>query len=245
MIKSFCRYELRTTDVDAARRFYADVLDHNFVSTVPSEEPSMLAIWPLHEQARARGAPAHWLGSIGVGNLEESVQQLVELGAEPLGPMQLRGADGIAFAILRDPVGALIALREESRSCLHSPVAWHHLHTRNLEKAWTTYADLFGWTRERSELLTEFEGRRLSFAYDQAGVNAGSMADVTQRPEVHVHWMYFFRVVDINAASAKVLAHGGRVIGSASTLANGDVIWPCEDAQGAAFGLYQRRVHDV
>ncbi len=50
-------------------------------SNLPSDgtsETSVLEAWPLHEQARARGAPPHWLGHIAVASVDESVSRLVE-----------------------------------------------------------------------------------------------------------------------------------------------------------------------
>src|SRR6185295_17780185 len=63
-IHTFARYDLRTTDPGAAR----------------------LAVWQLHEQARARGAPAHWLGNVGVTDVDATLRRWLALGAEPLGP---------------------------------------------------------------------------------------------------------------------------------------------------------------
>src|SRR4051812_10288704 len=131
MTSAFCRYDLRTTDPDAARSFYSDVVGLDF-----TEEGSVLAVWPLHEEARARGVPPHWLGQIGVTDLASTVQRLLASGSQLLGPPLLRGADGEAFAVLRDPCEAVVAVRETSRRARREPVAWHQLHTRDLERSW-------------------------------------------------------------------------------------------------------------
>jgi hypothetical protein len=78
MTTRFCRYELRTTDGEAAGRFYAELFGH-----------ARAIVWPLHEQARARGVTPHWLGSIGVEDLqrlERASEELVKRGATVLGP---------------------------------------------------------------------------------------------------------------------------------------------------------------
>jgi predicted enzyme related to lactoylglutathione lyase len=239
MSGQFCRYDLRTTDVDAARLFYAAVVGLDLDAKPSSDEPPMLAVWPLHEQALARGAPAHWLGSIGVGDVDATVRRLLALGGAPLGPLQVRAADGVPFATLRDPGGAVVAVRGDARSPVQAPVAWHQLHTRDLERAWAVYSEVFGWTIEQTVAAADLEGGHRMFAWGGAGVSHGSMANTAQWPGVHVHWMYYFRVADLDAAAAQVQEHGGLVVGSASTLPNGSRVWPCEDAQGAAFGLYQ------
>src|SRR4051812_4413617 len=109
----FCRYDLRTTDPDAAKRFYAAIGLAFDAPTLP-DEPESIGVWLLHEQARARGAPAHWLGSIAVADVEATTRRLTEAGSEPLG-LLLRAQDGTRFATLRDPNGAVVAIRETGR----------------------------------------------------------------------------------------------------------------------------------
>src|SRR6187551_757937 len=109
----FCRYDLRTTDPDAARRFYEGTLGLSFEAP-PAEEAASLALWPLHEQARARGVPSHWLGSVAVDDVEASSQRMLARGSEALSPL-LRPADGSAYAVVRDPSGAILALRSGAR----------------------------------------------------------------------------------------------------------------------------------
>src|SRR3954468_24757547 len=99
---TFFRYDLRTTDPDAARAFYANVAGIDF-ATSPE-----LGLWPLHEQARARGAPAHWLGHIAVDDVDREVARFVAEGAERLGPT-VRTGDGATYAALRDPLGSVIS----------------------------------------------------------------------------------------------------------------------------------------
>src|SRR5262245_20144058 len=102
----FYRYELRTTDMNAARAFYTDVLGSELWG-------SDVCLAPLPEHAAARGVPANWLGHIGVRDVEETAGRVVALGGQPLGPMQ-RSADGSPYAVLRDPFGSVMALSKET-----------------------------------------------------------------------------------------------------------------------------------
>jgi uncharacterized protein len=231
------RYDLRTTDPDAARRFYGAAVGLDFAAPSPEGEPEMLAVWPLHEQARARGAPAHWLGNIGVSDIEAMARQWVDLGSEPLGPVQ-RPPRGAPFAVFRDPLGAVIALREGTRRPSRSPVAWHQLHARDVARAWTFYSDLFGWSHTETADMPDLEGGHRIFAWEDGGRPVGSMANTARWPGVHVHWLFYFSVADLDDAVAKVRANGGNAQ-EAVVLPNGSRIAPCEDPQGAAFGLLQ------
>jgi predicted enzyme related to lactoylglutathione lyase len=237
MTSMFCRYDLRTTDPDAAQAFYSDVVGLDLTPGPSQDEPSMLAVWLLHEQARARGAPAHWLGQLGVGDLDATVRRLVELGGERLGPT-VQAKDGTAYATLRDPGGAVVAVRASTEKPRGAPVAWHQLHTRDLDRAWAAYSELFGWTHTETLDVADVGGRLRMFAWDDSGKSVGGMANTARAPEVHAHWLYFFPVADLDGRVAKVRAKGGRV-GKLAVLPNGDRIAPCGDPQGAAFGLLQ------
>jgi predicted enzyme related to lactoylglutathione lyase len=239
----FERYELRTTDLNAARAFYTDVFGLQFWR-------AELSIVALPERAAAQGAPAHWLGHIGVRDVERTVGEMVALGGQQLGPMHRRG-DGSPAAVLRDPFGAVLAISDiapalrgraisisDQTSAVHGDaVAWHLSCTRDHERAFAAYAALFGWSA--TELLDRGElGWHQHFAWDESRRTVGSMSDGARLPHVHPQWLFFFPVDDIAAAVARVRAHGGLVVDTMQT-ASGDLVAPCDDAQGAAFGLYQ------
>lgn len=233
---SFCRYDLRTTDPDSARLFYSAVLGPGFVEG-RSGEPAAIGIWLLHERARARGAPAHWLGHIRVGDVEASARRLLDLGSEALGPSVL-APDGAHYATMRDPLGAVISVRSGTPAPRRSPVAWHQLHTRDLERSWSTYADLFGWRRTATLDVADPEGGHRIFAWDR-DESVGSMANTARWPGVHPHWLFYFEVPNLDEALASVQAHGGRVIARPDWILDGRRLAPCDDPQGAAFGLLQ------
>src|SRR4051812_46627735 len=94
----FSRFELRTTDVNGARAFYAKVFGHNRAT-----------IWPLHEQALALGASPHWLGSIGVDDADRAAEAFVARGAMQLGPPRAT-PEGGRGVVLRDPGGAVVGV---------------------------------------------------------------------------------------------------------------------------------------
>src|SRR5215471_3099918 len=115
----FCRFQLRTTDVAAARAFYAAVLGNGGADIVP-----------LPDEARARGARPHWLGHLGVDDVKTAAGAFVERGATRLGPTR-PGAGGGEVAILRDPGGAVVALATTPPASAAAPadIVWHSLNT--------------------------------------------------------------------------------------------------------------------
>ena len=211
----FVRYQLRTTDVPAARAFYTKLL---------GEEPDLT---PLPAQALARGARSHWLGHLGVTDVERTAQAFVERGATRLGPQ------GDA-AVLRDPGGAIVALAKGSEPS-SSHVSWHALNTLDVTLASETYRALFGWELRAPIDLAE-HGLLHPFAFEAGGPLQGSIVDAARRPGIHPHWLFHFSVPSLEAALAHVRDAGGLVIGP-FTLPDGGRVAVCDDPQGTAFAL--------
>jgi predicted enzyme related to lactoylglutathione lyase len=226
MTTKFCRFDLRTTDADAARKFYASVLGHD-----------RSVIWPLHEQALANGARPHWLGSIGVEDVERVSAAFVERGATRLGPTR-PSSDGGQMAVLRDPGGALMAIATPPVANTQIDVVWHALNTNDAARATTSYRELFGWAlNDRIELGAQ--GSFQEFAWEAGGASVGVIGDVAGRPGVHPQWLFFFDVEALEPSIAKVRALGGIAL-EPIALPNGQIICVCDDPQGAAFALRSR-----
>ena len=230
MVK-FSRYELRTTDAEAARSFYAKVLGHD-----------RAIVWPLHEQALARGAQPHWLGSVvaeDVEAVERTAAAFVTRGATPLGPTRPTSYGGKA-AVLRDPGGAIFAVATPPPDNLETgvEVLWHVLNTKDVASAATNYRDLFGWeVSDRIEKVANVAFRQ--FAWGEGGLSVGAFADIAGRPGVHPHWLFFFEVDSLDAAIAAARAGGGLVLDPV-VAPSGERVCVCDDPQGAAFGFRER-----
>lgn len=231
----FFRYVLRTTDLAAARAFYAGAIGLELPDGMSSD--SALEAWPLHERAIARGAPPHWLGQLAVDDVDRMLGRLIALGSEALGPA-VQGRDGAPFATLRDPFGAVIGIRARGARTVEAPIVWHQLHTRDVDGAWALYRDLFGWTHERTVDVPELEGGYRLFAWNESGAPVGAMGNTARWPGVHTHWLFFLPTADIDAAAARVRALGGTAM-EPVTLPDGMRLVACEDPQRAAFGLAQ------
>jgi predicted enzyme related to lactoylglutathione lyase len=196
-----------------------------------------VSVVPLPARAAAAGAPAHWLGHIGIADVEGTAARVVAAGGQQLGPLQ-RAADGSPIASLRDPFGAVIALSAEGALASHSAVAWRVSHSHDHDRAFAFYSALFGWAAtERLELGPEMGSQQL-FAWDESARSAGSMANTAHLPHIHPHWLFMFVVDDLEASLAIVRVRGGLTLPVYAT-ARGDRVAACDDAQGAAFGLLQ------
>jgi len=228
----FCRVELRTTDVNAARAFYATLFGHD-----------RAAIWLLHEQARARGAVPHWLGHINVGDtarLAAVTNEFVTRGAVQLGPA-LATDDRGHFTVLRDPGGAIVALAAPPQpgSAPVLEVAWSVLNTNNVAVARANYRALYGWDIAESATVGPHGAYHEFSSSAAASARVGALADIAGRPGVHAHWLHFFRTESLDDAVAATRRAGGTAL-DLTPGPSGARIAVCEDPQGAAFGLIER-----
>ncbi len=220
--------QLRTTDIDGARSFYARVLGTDAV-----------VIAPLPPQAVARGARPHWLGYIDVPDLDRALAAFVARGATPLGP-RAQTAEGLDFAVIRDPGGAVIALSTQPPGgAQRAPeVVWHQLNTADVSRAKRDYAELFGWRCDAPAREPSAGVVNHPFSWERAGAPAGAMADIAGRPGVHAHWLFHFAVPSLDRALESVREWGGLTL-PVIELANGRRVAVCDDAQGAAFALIE------
>lgn len=227
----FCHYELRTTDMQAARAFYRDLLGdrvwHDGLSVHELPSPATPA------------RPPHWLGHIGVADLAGATRRFVESGAAQLGPT--RGVGGDTHAILRDPFGAIVALRPTSPGPGPHCVRWHLLNAADEVRAFGWYAGLCGWSPLPSLDTGSETGRHLTFTWDETTEVRGSVSNLARLPHVHPHWLFFFATEDLEESLARVRIHGGLTLPVVAT-AQGNLVAACEDPQGAAFGLHQAGV---
>ena len=224
----FFQYVLRTTDVPAARAFYSAVLGNDEAEIVQ-----------LHEQAIARGASPHWLGFLDVPEVNAAASAFTERGATPLGP-RVTNPQGLEWSVMRDPGGAVVALAKPAPGKAAAPrpdVIWQVLNTADVEHAQANYSELFGWAFAEPVALPS-HGVFHPFAWQPGGPIVGALSDIAERPSVHPHWLFHFRVAALAPALDAVRAFGGLIIGP-FTLPNGARIAVCDDVQGAAFALLE------
>jgi uncharacterized protein len=228
----FLRYELRTTDVAAARRFYANLFTPEFWSAA-------VQVAPLPERAAAMGAPPHWLGHVGVEDVEACAGEVARLGGQRLGPTQ-PSAEGGVRALLRDPFGAVLSVSSRLSPPDVPPVAWHLHLSHDQAAAFSLYAGVFGWIAGESVDLGPARGVHKNFSWRENEAPVGSMTNTARPPHIHPQWLFFFAVPALEAALANVGTGGGRALAPVAT-PRGDAFAACEDPLGAAFGLFQAK----
>lgn len=246
--------ELMTTDPTAAEAFYARVVGW---SAEPFPGSSLgYTIWKAGEKrvgglmqlpadAKAAGAPPHWMIYVGVRDTDTTVAHARWLGAALKVPPTDIPSVG-RFAVLADPQGAVFAILQPSGPEPSGPdeapalreISWRELATSDLAAAMSFYAALFGW-----EMLKPNDMGPLG-VYQEYGRFGRSLGGMYKKPAdmpFPPHWLVYAKVPDIQAAVAAAGAQGGKVLNGPMEVPGGDLIAQVLDPQGAAFALHQAK----
>jgi predicted enzyme related to lactoylglutathione lyase len=246
----FVWYELITPDADGAQAFYGAVLGWTFA---PSDQPGIDyriasagseqigGILALTAEMQGGGAQPGWLGYVAVDDLEASVEAITSAGGSLLmGPRDIPGTG--RFALVSDPQGVpFYVMHDTSGQASHAfasdaprvgHCAWNELATPDRSGAMAFYTGQFGWVKDGEMDM----GAMGAYEFVRHGSVIGAM--MTKPPEMPTAcWSYYFRVADIDAAAATVVAQGGQVLFGPSEVPGGDFIITGLDPQGAVFSL--------
>lgn len=238
----FVWYELMTSDLPAAQRFYADVAGW---TVADSGMPGMtyllgkagddMVAGLMELPAEAAGTPPGWLGYVGVADVDAAAAALAAAGGTVHRPPADIPEVG-RFAVVADPQGAVFALFASDTPPPSSPMApgrfgWHELHARDWETAFAFYSGLFGWQKAEAMDMGPM-GTYQIFA--TGGQSVGGMMTVADAPAPA--WLFYINVADIDAAVARLTAGGGTVLHGPAEVP-GSWIVQARDPQGAAFAL--------
>jgi uncharacterized protein len=248
----FVWYELITTDIEAAKAFYTNVMgwDARDASMTGMAyirftvgEASVGGLMKLSEDARDMGAKPRWIGYVAVDDLDAAVDRVNQLGGVVyVPPMDVPNVG--RFSIVADPQMATFALLERLQPGQEphvepdtlGRVGWHELLAADWEKALAFYGELFGWQKADANVGALGTYQRFS----AGGQTIGGMA--TKPPKVPVpFWLYYFNIGDIDAAVKRVKVGGGQILNGPVEVPDDKWIVHCTDTQGAIFALVGKR----
>lgn len=243
----FAWYELLTTDIADAAKFYGAVVGWDVKQASTAElayavlragDASVGGLMNIPEEGRRLGATPRWVGYVAVDDMDATATQIRRLGGAILVPPTDTNIGRIS--VVADPQKATFALidgltyGQHQGGGLDEParVGWHELLAQDRNKVFDFYGALFGWQKANSE----DDPADLYQLFSVAGQTIGGM--LTKLPSVaQPCWLYYFNVEDIGAAAKRVNAGGGRVLQGPIELPDGCWIMRCADPQGALFAL--------
>jgi predicted enzyme related to lactoylglutathione lyase len=129
------------------------------------------------------------------------------------------------------------AVMDTSNTPSPSAFCWLDLAAADADRAKAFYARLFGWT------FHDQHANGGTFTCLRSGSqNLGSLYALSPRQLAHgvpSHWTPYVRVVDLDAAAARAVDLGGRLVIAPFEVAHTAHIALIEDAVGALVGLWQ------
>lgn len=216
----FIWFDLVTSDLAAAQRFYGAVFGWQFRVIGQSPESYTVVehagrpIAGMFERAAPAGAlrTARWLSLMSVADPAKVVRYVEEHGGTLVVPPASFGGRG-THALFRDPQGAIFGvLRSRTGDPPDTPVAdgdffWLDLLTTDPAAASQFYRDLAGYDVQTRDVNPNVKRVVLSAGgYARAGI-AGLPPSVKQPG-----WLPYILVNDIDSTLAKVRTAGGRVL---------------------------------
>ncbi|OLP53750.1 glyoxalase [Rhizobium rhizosphaerae] len=244
----FVWHELMTSDPAAAAAFYAQVVGWTVEDSgmpgldyrIASAGKDMVAgIMDMPPHLAESGARPHWLGYIGVDDVDAAAARLTaEGGAVHRAPEDIPGVG--RFAVVSDPQGAVYCLFHAStpgaptQPMATGHVGWNELMCGDVEEAMTFYHRLYDWQKDTAMDMGPL-GTYQIFAVGGVGLG-GMMRKPPEMPGPH-RWQYYFTVEGLDGAGERVTAGGGQLLGQPMEVPGGAWIIPCLDPQGASFSL--------
>jgi predicted enzyme related to lactoylglutathione lyase len=251
----FVWYELATTNVEAAKAFYAEVVGWGTQdASMPGAAYTLFTaggdpvsgVMGLPEDARRWGLRPGWLGYVGVNDVDAAADRIRELGgALHVPPKEVPNVSRFSIAV--DPQMATIAIFKWLHADQAQPtdmdalgrVGWHDLFAADWEKAWAFYRELFGW--RKADLDTGVVGTYQLFS--ALGQTIGGMFTKPATEPVPF-WLYYFNVGDIDVAMKRVKTGNGQILSGPIEVPGNRWIIQCTDPQGAIFALVGKRRHN-
>ena len=246
-------YELMTSDPAAAESFYKNVVGWTSAPFEGSPDPytvfkrsGQVQVAGLLKTPAGMNMPPFWSMYVAVPKLEDAVAHIKRLGGKELSPVIDVPTVG-RMQMLTDPQGAAFyiiqpAPRGEDRPETGPEVgegSWHELMTTDAPAAMKFYQEVFGW--QPSEAMDMGPMGKYQMFNRPHGMIGGMMNKPPEMANMPPHWMIYFRVPDINAATDRIKASGGKILNGPMEVPGGDWIVNAMDPQGAAFALHAKK----
>jgi len=246
---TFCWTDMGTTDVDAAKRFYGQVLGWSF-NDVPMGEGQAYsmaqirgkqvgAMYPQQPQMRQQGIPPHWLSYVSVKSADESAAKVEGLGGNVVQPA-FDVMDVGRMALIQDPTGAMLALWEPKKHAgagvLMEPgaMSWNELLTTDTAKAEPFYRGLFGWEAKTMDMGGGMKYTVFSIGEKQVG---GMMQISPEMGPIPSNWAVYFTTTDCDGTVEQAQRLGAKTLAPPMDIPNVGRFAMLQDPLGAVFAV--------
>ena len=238
---TFSWVDLQTDDLDAAKRFYGELLGWSY-NDIPIGDDSVYSMAQVHGhnvaglgERQDESIPPHWNCFVTVEDADASAARAAELGATILAP-PFDVFDAGRMSAFADPQGAVLSVWQAKESIgaglvnAVGALTWNDLVTPDVEASAAFYSALFGWQ------ITEVEGSDGQYwSITNGGRINGGLLPIIEGG--HPAWNLYFACEDVDATLAKANALGGETFMGPMDVPNGSRFAILRDPSGAFFSV--------
>ena len=249
----FVWFELATTDVGAAKQFYASLFGWT-ADDMPAGGGTYTmfklggrdaaATYPLRPEQRAQGIPPNWLVYVQVEDADTSSARASTLGGSVLAkPFDVM--DHGRMALIQDPAGATLALWQPKGHAGArlwgdiGSVGWADLQVRDQEKAAAFYGALFGWKMVDGASMQPAKPGGYYHIVNGTAMIGGIPLPAHVDPKAHPAWLIYVEVADCAASTKKAVSLGGRAYVDTMQIGENGRFSVIADPQGAVFAIHE------
>ncbi|MCB0711310.1 MAG: VOC family protein [Ignavibacteriae bacterium] len=249
----FIWHELLTWDAAAESTFFKKVMGWETVDWEGEGEPylmfskdgttenSVCGVVEMETPRFDESIPDHFLGYIGVDDLDNAMELAKSLGATlHTDKFTIPGVGQIV--VMQDPQGAWICMfQPESAYDLSRPecgdFSWNELATSDHALAFEFYSQLFGWTSLHDMDMGDGNTYKLFAPQGETEAIGGIFSRTDDMPG-GPNWLYYVSVDNLSVALDNVSENGGAVLSGPTEVPGGDHVAQCFSPRGTAFALH-------
>lgn len=249
----FVWFDLFTNDPERARIFYSEAFGwKNREVEMAGGAYHMFLVGDkgiggasaIPPQAKAMGAPPHWLAYVTTDNVDATCEKILACGGQILAPATDIVGVG-RFAVAMDPQGGVFAPfkgaedLEEPSGDEHEVggFCWHELMTSDIDASLTFYGEVFGWSRGDAMDMGEKGTYQM---FNRADVPIGGVMVLPEEAAAtgaKPHWLNYTVVADIDQSVTRIQGLGGRLLHGPAPVPGGQIA-ALLDPTGATFAVW-------
>jgi len=247
----FCWVDLMAKDLEAAKRWYAELFGWRFEDQDTrggppyvmfyQEDKTVAGAGQMSPELQQQGMPPVWSSYVATDDLAGTVAAWTDAGGSVRMPA-MRVMDAGSMAVVQDPQGATLSLWQAGdhhgaqRVNVPGTFSWNELATTDREAAKTFYGTVLGWTYDDQEMPMGIYSLILAGERQNGGIIEMSGPEWQGIPP---HWMTYFTVADLDETMGRLRSTGGTVKVDPIEIPEVGRFIVAADPQGAVMTLIQ------
>jgi len=248
----FVWHDLMTKDVEAAKKFYGELLGWTYKGGDKGYEHITVNGKHIGGMMKLEmpGVPPHWLGYVSVDDVDRAVAAIQKNGGKVHVPKMDIAKVG-QFAITADAQGAAFAPFHHTGEGSDTPESndrpgpfnfcWDELLTKDADAAARFYKEVFGWEPNKMDMggFGTYTVLKRPGVKDDKGADKMAAGIMTSPPGAQhpPFWMAYIAVPNADAIAEKVTKLGGKVMNKPMDIPNVGRFFPAMDPQNAAIAF--------